>query len=319
MSKRDLDDHCIFLKEYFYFKLNQHVDKHQAAEAKLEEKTSESLKTHVALHQLVEKYYTGTASMQDNIAKELSHGNSCSHDLWKVRCWGSRKDWGRPSRVSPNPLRLQPPPFPSSSSWPTAPPAPSPGVAARSLLPGPSIPSSSPSGGGGGGSSSSSSSDSLLLIEPPSTTRTEETSCSGASISSSKLRRGRMNYGRYKVASGQALSGKVPNGGFFYTPTSSRCCFVRGSYPPTTINNNNNNNNNNHNRRHFLLVHGPGSSRSRSASASGFESARHAADANGQSSQSAPRAATTVSILQGRAPLPGQAANHWGSAPFISM
>ncbi|XP_048384481.1 CAP-Gly domain-containing linker protein 1-like [Stegostoma tigrinum] len=51
--------------------LNQHVDKHQAAEVKLEEKTSELLKTHVALHQLEENYYTRTALMQENIAKEL--------------------------------------------------------------------------------------------------------------------------------------------------------------------------------------------------------------------------------------------------------
>ncbi|XP_043545030.1 nucleoporin alm1-like isoform X1 [Chiloscyllium plagiosum] len=51
--------------------LNQHVEKHLATEAKLEEKTSELLKTQVALHQLEEKYYTSTASIQDNIAQEL--------------------------------------------------------------------------------------------------------------------------------------------------------------------------------------------------------------------------------------------------------
>uniref|UniRef100_UPI00398F36C2 kinectin-like isoform X3 n=1 Tax=Pristiophorus japonicus TaxID=55135 RepID=UPI00398F36C2 len=51
--------------------LNQHVEKHQAAESQLGEKKLELLKTQVALHQLEEKYYTSTASMQDHIASEL--------------------------------------------------------------------------------------------------------------------------------------------------------------------------------------------------------------------------------------------------------
>ncbi|XP_078396382.1 uncharacterized protein LOC144679654 [Cetorhinus maximus] len=51
--------------------LNQHVEKHQATEAKLGEKKSELIKTQVALHQLEEKYYTSTTSIQDHIAKEL--------------------------------------------------------------------------------------------------------------------------------------------------------------------------------------------------------------------------------------------------------
>ncbi|XP_067888197.1 CAP-Gly domain-containing linker protein 1-like [Heterodontus francisci] len=51
--------------------LNQHVEKHQATEAQLGEKKLELLKTQVALHQLEEKYYTSTASMQDHIAREL--------------------------------------------------------------------------------------------------------------------------------------------------------------------------------------------------------------------------------------------------------
>ncbi|XP_048384710.2 uncharacterized protein LOC125451549 [Stegostoma tigrinum] len=41
-----------------------------------------------------------------------------------------------------------------------------------------------------------------------------------------------MNYERYKVASGQAWSEKVPNGGFFYTPSSSQMLFCSGVLPP---------------------------------------------------------------------------------------
>ncbi|XP_051878578.1 polyamine-modulated factor 1-binding protein 1-like [Pristis pectinata] len=51
--------------------LNQHVEKHQAAEVQLGEKKLELLKAQVALHQCEEKYYTSTVSMQDHVATEL--------------------------------------------------------------------------------------------------------------------------------------------------------------------------------------------------------------------------------------------------------
>ncbi|XP_072895966.1 uncharacterized protein [Hemitrygon akajei] len=51
--------------------LNQHVEKHQAAEVQLEQKKLELLKAQVALHRCEEEYYTSTVSMQDHIARDL--------------------------------------------------------------------------------------------------------------------------------------------------------------------------------------------------------------------------------------------------------
>ncbi|XP_043921713.1 myosin-10-like [Protopterus annectens] len=51
--------------------LTQHVQQHEAAEAQLADKRSEFLKLQASLHQLEEKYYTSTASLHDQIAKDL--------------------------------------------------------------------------------------------------------------------------------------------------------------------------------------------------------------------------------------------------------
>nr|XP_014344827.1 PREDICTED: protein CROWDED NUCLEI 3-like [Latimeria chalumnae] len=64
---KDREHHVTLLET----RLHQQVELHQAAERQLTDKRSEFLKAQSSLHQLEEKYYTSTASMQDKIAKEL--------------------------------------------------------------------------------------------------------------------------------------------------------------------------------------------------------------------------------------------------------